>query len=143
VFPAAPGFETYRVTDITDTLYGLKGFTCEEGTYYFDTVNVEHRENQLMPGMIQVTLSLRYGTDNAPVEDAGVVVNGSPCSYQGGGVYTASLTSFQPTTSLNSLIQVDGKVVDQLTVTTPMFGNIAVMVAVLAVIVLAVSRLRR
>ena len=94
-------------------------------------------------GMIQVTLSLRYGTDNAPVEDAGVVVNGAPCTYQGGGVYTTSLTSLQPMTSLQSLIQVDGKVVEQLTVTAPMVGNIAVMVAVLALVVLAVNRLRR
>ncbi|MFH2112715.1 MAG: hypothetical protein ABIJ47_15820 [Candidatus Bathyarchaeota archaeon] len=142
-FSAAPGSETYRVTGITDPLYGLRGFTCQEGTYYFDTVKVEHRENQLIPGMIQVTLSLRYGTDNAPVEDAGVAVNGAPCTYQGGGVYTASLTSLQPMTSLQSLIQVDGKVVEQLTVTAPMVGNIAVMVAVLALVVLAVNRLRR
>lgn len=142
-FSAAPGSETYRVTGITDTLYGLRGFTCQEGTYYFDTVEVEHRENQLIPGMIQVTLSLRYGTDNAPIEDAGVVVNGAPCAYQGGGVYTASLTSLQPTTSLQSLIQVDGKVVEQVSVTAPMLGNIAVMVAVLALVVLVVNRLRR
>lgn len=142
-FSAVPGSEAYWVTVITDTLYGLRGFTCQEGTYYFDTVEVEHRENQLIPGMIQVTLSLRYGTDNAPVEDAGVVVNGEPCAYQGGGVYTASLTSLQPMISLQSLIQVDGKVVEQLTVTAPMVGNIAVMVAVLALIVLAVNRLRR
>ncbi|HUV34347.1 MAG TPA: hypothetical protein VMW22_05420 [Candidatus Desulfaltia sp.] len=142
-FSAAPGSEAYRVTGITDTLYGLKGFTCQEGTYYFDTVEVEHRENQLIPGMIQVTLSLRYGTDNAPIDDAGVIVNGEPCAYQGGGVYTASLTSLQPMTSLQSLIQVDGKVVEQLTVTAPMVGNIAVMVAILALVVLAVNRLRR
>jgi hypothetical protein len=142
-FSAAPGSETYRVTGITDTLHGLRGFTCQEGTYYFDTVNVDHRENQLIPGMIQVTLNLRYSTDNAPVEDAGVVVNGAPCAYQGGGVYTASLTSLQPIASLQSLIQVDGKVVEQVTVNAPMVGNIAVMTAVLALAALVINRLRR
>jgi hypothetical protein len=121
----------------------LKSFTCQEGTYYFDNVKVEHSENQLILGAIQMTLNIRYVTDNAPVEDAGVMINGSPCEYEGGGVYTINLPSLLPMTSLESLIQVDGKVIEQINVTTPMFGNIIVMVLTVLVIALVFTRLKK
>jgi len=142
-FSSDLGSETYRVIEITDNLYGLKGFTCSEGTYYFDSVEVEHNENQLIPGIVQVTLTLRYRTDGSPVNGAEVVVNGEPCTYKGNGVYSASLTSLLPMTSLESLVLVDDNVVEQIEATTLMVGNIVVIAAVLLVVVLVLFRLRR
>jgi hypothetical protein len=142
-FSSDLGSETYRVIEVTDNLYGLRGFTCSEGTYYFDSVEVEHTENQLIPGMVQVTLTLRYRTDGSPVNGADVVVNGEPCTYQGNGVYSASLTNLLPMTSLESLVRVDDNVVEQIKATTPMVGNIVVIVAALLVVVLVLFKLRR
>jgi hypothetical protein len=142
-FSSDLGSETYKVIEVTDNLYGLRGFTCSEGTYYFDSVEVEHTENQLIPGMVQVTLTLRYRTDGSPVNGAEVVVNGEPCTYQGNGVYSASLTSLLPMTSLESLVQVDDNVVERIKATTPMVGNIVVIAAALLVVVLVLFRLRR
>lgn len=141
-FSSELGSETYRVIEVTDNLYGLKGFTCSEGTYYFDSVEVEHTENQLIPGMVQVTLTVRYETDNSPVDGAQVVVNGLPCSYQGNGVYTASLTNLLPTTDIESVVQVNDAVVEQAKATTYMVGNIAVMALALIAIVFGVNGLR-
>jgi len=142
-FSSDLGSETYRVIEVTDNLYGLRGFTCSEGTYYFDSVEVEHAENQFIPGMVQITLTLRYRTDGSPVNGADVVVNGESCTYKGNGVYSASLTSLLPMTSLESLVRVDDHVVEQIEATTPMVGNIAVIAMVLLVVILVLFRLRR
>ncbi|HEX9914890.1 MAG TPA: hypothetical protein VGB32_08225, partial [Candidatus Bathyarchaeia archaeon] len=95
------------------------------------------------PGIVQVTLTLRYRTDGSPVNGAEVVVNGEPCTYKGNGVYSASLTSLLPMTSLESLVLVDDNVVEQIEATTLMVGNIVVIAAVLLVVVLVLFRLRR
>ena len=141
-FSSSLGSATYRVASIRDTLHGLSGFTCSEGTYYFDTVKVERAENLLIPGMAQVTLTVRYETDNSPVDGAQVVVNGLPCSYQGNGVYTASLTNLLPMTDIESVVQVNDAVVEQAKVRTYMVGNIAVMALALMAIVFGVNGLR-
>jgi hypothetical protein len=142
-FSSDLGSETYKVVEVTDNLYGLKGFTCSEGTYYFDSVEVEHSENQFIPGMVQVTLTLRYMTDGSPVSGADIVVNGESCTYQGNGVYSASLTSLLPMTSLESLVRVDNHVVEQIEATTPMVGNIAAIAIALLIVILVLSRIRR
>ena len=142
-FSSSLGSATYRVTSITDSLHGLSGFTGSEGTYYFDSVKVEHAENQMIPGMVQVTLTVRYETDNSPVDGAQVLVNGSPCAYQGNGVYTASLTNLLPMTDLESTVQVNDTVVEQVKATKPMLGNITVIALALMAIVLGVNGLRR
>jgi hypothetical protein len=142
-FSSDLGSETYRVIEVTDNLYGLRGFTCSEGTYYFDSVEVEHTENQFIPGMVQITLTLRYRTDGSPVNGADVVVNGESCTYQGNGVYSASLTNLLPMTSLESLVRVDDQVVEQIEATTPMVGNIAVISMAFLIVILVLSKLRR
>jgi hypothetical protein len=142
-FSSDLGSETYKVVEVTDNLYGLKGFTCSEGTYYFDSVEVEHSENQFIPGMVQITLTLRYRTDGSPVSGADVVVNGESCTYQGNGVYSASLTSLLPMTSVESLVRVDDHVVEQIEATTPMVGNIVVIAIALLIAILVLSKLRR
>jgi hypothetical protein len=141
-FSSALGSATYRVASIRDDLYGLSGFTCSEGTYYFDTVKVERTENQLIPGMVQVTLTVRYETDNSPVDSAQVVVNGLPCSYQGNGVYTASLTNLLPMTDIESVVSVNDAVVEQAKAQTYMVGNMAVMALALLAVIFGVNGLR-
>jgi hypothetical protein len=141
-FSSALGSATYRVASIRDDLYGLSGFTCSEGTYYFDTVKVERAENQLIPGMVQVTLTVRYETDNSPVDSAQVVVNGLPCSYQGNGVYTASLTNLLPMTDIESVVSVNDAVVEQAKAQTYMVGNMAVMALALLAVIFGVNGLR-
>jgi hypothetical protein len=92
--------------------------------------------------MVQVTLTVRYETDNSPVDSAQVVVNGLPCSYQGNGVYTASLTNLLPMTDIESVVSVNDAVVEQAKAQTYMVGNMAVMALALLAVIFGVNGLR-
>lgn len=131
------GFKTYRVKSIEDELYGLSCFTSEEGSILYDTVSMKESVTQVKPGTLKVTYTLTYDSDNAPVTDAVVAVNGETCAYQGGGVYTTTLKSFLPMTTTNTLVVVGGQPVAQSTNSNLLVMNAAIVVALTAVAGLA------
>ena len=128
------GFKTYRVKAMEDDLYGLSCFTTEEGSILYDTVSVRESVTQLMPGTLKVTYTLTYDSDNAPVTDAVVAVNGETCAYQGGGVYTTTLSSFLPMTTTNTLVVVGDQPVTQSTNSQILVVNSAIVVVLTAVV---------
>lgn len=127
------GFKTYKVEAMEDDLHGLSCFTTEEGSILYDTVSVRESVTQLMPGTLQVTYTLSYDSDNAPVSDAVVAVNGETCAYQGGGVYTTTLSSFLPMTTTNTLVVVGDQPVTQSTNSQLLVVNSAIVVVLTAV----------
>jgi hypothetical protein len=81
-----------------------------------------------------VTYTLTYDSDNAPVTDAVVAVNGETCAYQGGGVYTTTLNSFLPMTTTNTLVVVGDQPVTQSTSSQLLVVNSAIVVVLTAVV---------
>ena len=128
------GFKTYRVKAMEDDLYGLSCFTTEEGSILYDTVSVRESVTQLMPGTLKVMYTLTYDSDNAPVTDAVVAVNGETCAYQGGGVYTTTLSSYLPMTTTNTLVVVGDQPVTQSTNSQILVLNSAIAVVLTAVV---------
>ena len=141
------GFKNYRVKSMGEDLYGLSSFTTEEGSILYDTVSVMESVSQLMPGTLKVTYTLTYDSDNAPVTDAVVAVNGETCAYQGGGVYTTTLKSFLPMTTTNTLVVVGDQPVTQSTSSQLLVMNSAIVAVLTAVVGLvafkALSRKKR
>ncbi len=127
------GFKTYLVMAMVDDLHGLSCFTAEEGSILFDTVAVRESVTQLMPGTFKVTYTLSYDSDNAPVTDAVVAVNGETCAYNGGGVYTTTLNSFLPMMTTNTLVVVGDHPVTQSTNSKLLVVNSAIVVVLTAV----------
>ncbi len=134
------GFKTYRVGSMDDDLYGLSCFTTEEGSILYDTVSVRESVTQLMPGTLKVTYTLSYDSDNAPVTDAVVAVNGETCAYQGGGVYTTTLSSFLPMVTTNTMVVVGDQPITQSTSSKLLVMNSAIVVVLTAVAGLVVLR---
>jgi hypothetical protein len=128
------GFKTYRVEAIEDDLYGLSCFTSEEGSILIDTVTMRESVTQVKPGTLEVTYTLTYDSDNAPVTDAMVQVNGETCAYQGGGVYTTTLNSFLPMATTNTLVVVGDQPVTESTNSNLLVVNAAIVVALTAVV---------
>jgi len=127
------GFRTYRVEAMEDELHGLSCFTSEEGSILYDTVSMRESVTQAMPGKLKVTYTLTYDSDNAPVTDAVVAVNGETCAYQGGGVYTTTLNSFMPMMTTKTLVVVGDKPVTQSTSSKLLVVNSAIVVLVTAI----------
>jgi len=127
------GFKNYQVKAMEDNLYGLSCFTTEQGSILYDTVSVRESMTQLMPGTLQVTYTLSYESDNAPVSDAVVAVNGETCAYQGGGVYTTTLSSFLPMMTTNTLVVVGDQPVTQSTNYQLLVVNSAIIVVLTGV----------
>jgi hypothetical protein len=128
------GFKTYRVEAMEDDLYGLSCFTSEEGSILYDTVSMRESVTQVMPGTLKVTYTLTYDSDNAPVTDAVVAVNGETCAYQGGGVYTTTLSSFLPMATTNTMVVVGDQPVTQSTSSNILVVNAAIVVVLTAVV---------
>jgi hypothetical protein len=141
------GFKNYRVESMEEDLYGLSCFTTEEGSILYDTVSVSESVKQLMPGTIEVSCTLTYDSDNAPVSDAVVAVNGETCAYRGGGVYTTTLKSFMPMMTTNTLVVVGDQPVTESTSSKLLVVNsaiVAVLTAVVGLIALkSLSRKKR
>ncbi len=128
------GFKTYRVESVEDELYGLTCFTSEEGSILYDTVSIRESVTQVMPGTLKVTYTLTYDSDNAPVTDAVVAVNGETCAYQGGGVYTTTLNSFLPMATTNTLVVVGDQPVTESTSSSLLVVNAAIVVVLTSVV---------
>ena len=128
------GFKTYRVEAMEDPLYGLTCFTSEEGSILYDTVSMRESVTQVMPGTLKVTYTLTYDSDNAPVTDAVVEVNGKTCAYQGGGVYTTTLNSFLPMTTTKAMVVVGDQPVAQSTSSRFLVVNSAIVVVLTAIV---------
>jgi len=127
------GFKNYRVKAMEDDLYGLSCFTTEEGSILYDTVSVRESVTQLMPGTLKVMYTLTYDSDNAPVTDAVVAVNGETCAYQGGGIYTTTLNSYLPMMTTNTLVVVGDEPVTQSANSQLLVVNSAIVVVLAAV----------
>lgn len=127
------GFKNYQVKAMEDNLYGLSCFTTEQGSILYDTVSVRESVTQLMPGTLKVTYTLTYDSDNAPVSDAVVAVNGETCAYQGGGVYTTTLSSYLPMMTTNTLVVVGDQPVTQSANSQLLVVNSAIVVVLTAV----------
>jgi len=128
------GFKTYRVEAMEDDLYGLSCFTSEDGSILYDTVSLRESVTQVMPGTLTVTFTLTYDSDNAPVTDAVVQVNGETCAYQGGGVYTTTLNSFLPMANTNTMVVVGDQPVTESKSSNLLVMNSAVVVLLTAVV---------
>ncbi|MCK4318138.1 hypothetical protein KAW53_05170, partial [Candidatus Bathyarchaeota archaeon] len=128
------GFKNYQVKAMEDNLYGLSCFTTEQGSILYDTVSVRESVTQLMPGTLKVMYTLTYDSDNAPVTDAVVAVNGETCAYQGGGVYTTTLSSYLPMMTTNTLVVVGDHPVTQSANSQLLVVNSAIVVALTAVV---------
>ena len=128
------GFKTYRVEAMEDELYGLSCFTSEEGSILYDTVSMRESVTQVMPGTLKVTYTLTYDSDNAPVTDAVVAVNGETCAYQGGGVYTTTLSSFLPMTTTEAMVVVGDQPVTESTSSNLLVVNATIVVVLTAVV---------
>jgi hypothetical protein len=128
------GFKTYRVEAMEDDLYGLSCFTSEEGSILYDTVSLRESVTQVMPGKLTVTYTLTYDSDNAPVTDAVVQVNGETCAYQGGGVYTTTLNSFLPMATTNTMVVVGDQPVTESKSSNLLLVNAAIVVLLTAVV---------
>ena len=127
------GFKNYKVKAMEDELHGLSCFTTEEGSILYDTVSVRESVTQLMPGTLKVMYTLTYDSDNAPVTDAVVAVNGETCAYQGGGVYTTTLSSYLPMMTTNTLVVVGDEPVTQSANSQLLVVNSAIAVVFIAV----------
>ena len=128
------GFKTYRVEAMEDDLYGLSCFTSEEGSILYDTVSLRESVTQVMPGTLTVTYTLTYDSDNAPVTDAVVQVNGETCAYQGGGVYTTKLNSFLPMATTKTMVVVGDQPIIESKSSNLLVVNSAVVVLLTAVV---------
>lgn len=74
------------ITKIIDTLYNLKSFSYEEKTIYFDDISM-HIYGEYSDGYYIVSVELRYLSDNSPVYNAYVYVNGTRAEYSSDGKY--------------------------------------------------------
>ncbi len=128
------GFKDYQVKAMEDDLHGLSRFTTEKGSILYDTVSVRESVTQLMPGTFKVTYTLTYDSDNAPVTDAVVAVNGETCAYHGGGVYTTTLNSFLPMMTTNTLVVVGDEPITQSNSPKLLVVNSAIVVVLTAVV---------
>ena len=101
------GAQEYGVLEIVDDQHGLSSFKYNQISIIFDGITVMQSIQFMVPYSIRVDTELLYKSDNAPVHNALVVVNGKNC-IENDGKYTTIINTLSPMTNVMSEIDVGG-----------------------------------
>ncbi len=136
----SPGHRAYSVDAIIDSLYGLTAFEANQLEIVFDRIDAEQRVLTACPGKMRVRTALRYATDNSPVEDAVVTINGMEAGRLGGGAFEVSAPNWAPTIVAKTTVAKGGFTAIYIVEKTIAVGNLAMIVGltVFAVVTSAV-----
>jgi len=101
------GERVITVSSVSDDEYNLSVFESNEVSYIIDEINFEQDINTVTPMQIQISTTLRYKSDNEPVEDAIVRVNGLG-DHVGSGEYSSTVYTLNPFQRLDTEIKLNG-----------------------------------
>ena len=89
------GEKKFIVLNISDSLYNLSLFESNEVSCIFDDIKIEQNINTIVPTQIKILTTIHYKSDNRPVYNAMVRVNGIG-EHIGSGKYKAIIYTFYP-----------------------------------------------
>lgn len=95
----------YTVKSIVDKSYGLTNFKSNTIYITFDKLKIEHHLQSLFPGLLKVTVILKYQFDDSPVEKASITINGIEAIEKPNGLYEIDLTTWSPVQSILVMVE--------------------------------------
>ena len=109
------GERFFNVANISDSLYDLSVFESNNVSCVFDEIVIEQEVSSTVPTQVKILTNVHYKSDNKPVSEAMVKVNGIG-EYVSPGTYESIVYSFHPLPYLSTEIELDefkNKVVEQ------------------------------
>jgi hypothetical protein len=109
------GERFFNVVNISDSLYDLSLFESNNVSCVFDEIVVEQDISSSVPTQVKILTNIHYKSDDKPVSEAMVKVNGIG-EYVSPGTYESIVYSFHPLPHLSTEIKLDefkNKVVEQ------------------------------
>ncbi|MDW8044681.1 MAG: hypothetical protein RMJ31_02775 [Nitrososphaerota archaeon] len=103
----------YTVKSIVDRSYGLTSFKSNVIHITFDRLQIEYRLQSFFPGSLKVVVTLKYQSDDAPVERASVTVNGIEARESSKGLYEVDLTTWNPVQGITIMAKVSEPMTNQ------------------------------
>jgi hypothetical protein len=91
----------YRVLSIIDNLYNLTIFDTNEVSCIFDRIITRVETASIVPGSINVKISVLFEYDRSPVKEATVIVNGVRAREVTEGIYETVIHSWFPVLEIN------------------------------------------
>ena len=98
------GYQVYSVTSFVDEQFGLSSIRTQEmnTSIVWDQIQITQTEIETIAlGETSVKVYLSYSSDQAPVTDAIVSVDGTLCNELERGVYVCKLSNWSPLQSVN------------------------------------------
>jgi len=139
----SPGRYTYRVASIDDGRHGITGFESNEASCVFDRMIVERSIRATTPGRVEAVFRVYYESDDAPVMNARVVVNGMEAEYIGAGNYVVSLPSLLPRMEVRAEVSSPGFTSQAFSEGVNCIGNMGLYASIVAAIAASVFFLRK
>lgn len=136
-----PGKYTFAVSSIDDPIHGLTEFQSNEASFRWDRIVVEERIDSNLPGFSAVSLDFKYESDDAPVENAQVYINGKLGVETEPGRYTSRIFNLSPILRVNARLESPGFNEEYAFGPIYVVGNIAAYLIAFAIIVVALVRL--
>jgi len=100
------GERFFNVANISDSLYDLSVFESNNVSCVFDEIVIEQDISSSVPTQVKILTNIHYKSDNKPVSEAMVKVNGIG-EYVSPGTYESIVYSFHPLPYLSTEIELD------------------------------------
>ncbi len=139
----SPGRYTYEVASIDDGRHGITCFESNEASCTFDRMVVERSIRAITPGRVEAVFRAYYESDDTPVMNAGVVVNGVEAEYIGAGNYVVSLPSLLPMMEVRAKVSSPGFTSQAFSEGVNCIGNMGLYASIVAAIAASVFFLRK
>jgi len=140
---SSTGSYAYTAESVSDELYGLTGFSSNTVTVIFDRIISGQTAETLRPGTITVNVALTYESDESPVDDAEVTVNGLTATEESQGNYQAAVTTWSPLYQLDITVEKPGFAPQSIALSGLALGNILLIVTMLILVTILILILLR
>ncbi len=136
-----PGEYTFTASSIEDPIHGLTEFQSNEASCTWDRIVVEERIDSKLPVFTAISFDFKYESDDAPVENAQVYINGKLGVETDAGRYTSRIFNLSPIIRVNARLESPGFNEEYTFGPIYSIGNIAAYVIVFAIVVVVIVRL--
>jgi hypothetical protein len=99
------GVVSYAVVSVSDPLFNLTAFSGNAVSVVFDELVLDVRSEVVLPGRVEVSVTLKYVSDGSSVADADVTVGDVRAENVGGGRYVVSLSEWRPYGSYRVVVE--------------------------------------
>jgi M6 family metalloprotease-like protein len=127
---------TYTVANLSDSLYNLTVFSSNSVHLIFDNIVYKLEATALYPGTVEAKVNLTFQSDNSPVTNANVTINGQKANSVAAGVYSTTIPEWRPYAIYHLAVEKENFILDS-QVSFFAAGNIILLSIVAAMIAVA------